>query len=78
MTVRVYLAAARVDNSSPQPGDLPVERVFINAGDVLEVWVETESPKSLEVGKAVSFVLRRPMDLGFARVTGTVKRRFYK
>lgn len=78
MTVRVYLAAARVDDSGPQPGDLPIERVFVNAGDVLEVWVETESPSVPAVGRQASFALRRPMDLGFDRVSGTIERKVRK
>ena len=78
VTVRVYLAAARVDDSSPLPGDLPIERVFINAGDVREVWVETESPSVPAVGRNVGFALRRPMEIGFGRVTGTVERKVIK
>jgi len=78
LTVRVYLAAARVDDTTPQPGDLPVERVFVNAGDVREVWVETESPSVPPMGRVASFALRRPMDLGFGRITGTVERKIDK
>ena len=78
MTFRVYLAAARVDDGAPQSSDLPVERVFVNASDVSEVWVETESQSVPDVGRAASFALRRSMDIGFTRVTGTVERKFRK
>jgi hypothetical protein len=78
MTFRVYLAAARVDDDAPQSSDLPVERVFVNASDVLEVWVETESHAVPDIGRAATFALRRPMDIGFTRVTGTVERKVHK
>jgi hypothetical protein len=78
MTLRVYLALARVDDGAPQASDLPVERVFVNASDVREVWVETESHAVPDVGRAASFALRRPMDIGFTRVTGTVERKVRK
>ena len=57
MTVRVYLAAARVSAEEPQPGDLPAERLFIHATDLPEVWVETESKAVPRRGRVVSFVL---------------------
>jgi hypothetical protein len=78
MTSRVYLAAARLLDEAPLPTDLPAERVFVNASDVPEVWVETESPSVPEVGKAVGFALRRSMNIGFIRVTGTIERRVSK
>ena len=78
MTFRVYLTAARVDDGAPQTSDLPVERVFVNASDVLEVWVETESQAVPDVGRAASFALQRPMDIGFSRVTGTIERKVSK
>lgn len=78
MTYRVYLAAPRFTDSPPTPSDLPAERVFVNATDVPEVWVETESTSVPEVGRLVSFALQRPLDIGFDRVTGTVERRVRK
>ena len=78
MTVRVYLAAARVAPGPPQPGDLPAERVFVHASEVPEVWVETESTAVPERGRAVAFALVRPMDLGFERISGTIERRVSK
>ncbi len=78
MTSRVYLAAARFLDEAPLPTDLPAERVFVNASDVPEVWVETESPSVPEVGKAVGFALRRSLNIGFIRVTGTIERRVSK
>lgn len=78
MTVRVYLAAARVVDEPPQPGDLVAERVFIHASDLPEVWVETEHQAVPERGKAVAFALARPMGLGFQRIFGTVERKVPK
>ena len=74
MTYRIYLASARFVDGSPQPSDLPVERVFVNASDVPEIWVETESRALPDVGRAASFTLRRSLDVGFMRITGTVVR----
>ncbi len=78
MTHRVYLAAARFADGPPQQTDLPVERVFIHAAAVAEIWVETESQSVPEAGKAVSFALSRPLNLGFERITGTVERKIRK
>lgn len=78
MTYRIYLAAPRFTDSPPSPSDLPAERVFVNATDVPEVWVETESTSVPEVGRLVSFALQRPLDIGFDRITGTVERRVQK
>jgi len=78
MTYRIYLAAPRFTDSPPTPSDLPAERVFVNASDVSEVWVETESTSVPEAGRLVSFALRRPLDIGFDHITGTVERRVQK
>jgi hypothetical protein len=78
MTVRVYLAAARLAPGPPRPGDLPAERLFVHASDLPEVWVETESGNVPEPGRSVSFVLSRPMRLGFERIIGTVERKVSK
>jgi hypothetical protein len=78
MTLRVYLKAARVDDGAPEPGDLPAERIFVHASEVPEVWVETESQAVPERGKAVSFALVRPMEIGFGRISGTIERRVAK
>ena len=78
MTTRVYLSAAQVRSGPPEPGDLPAERVFVNAGDVSEVWVETESGTVPERGRAVAFALIRPLDVGFERITGTIERTLVK
>jgi hypothetical protein len=74
----VYLASAVVRDEAMQPRDLPAERFFVNAAEVREVWVETESDKVPDVGKAASFALVNPMDLGFRRIIGTVERKFDK
>lgn len=78
MTYRVYLAAARLSDSLPEPSDLPAERVFVNASDVPEIWVETESHSVPEVGRVVSFALQRQLDIGFGRISGTIERRVRK
>lgn len=78
MTYRIYLAAPRFTDSPPTPSDLPAERVFVNATDVPEVWVETESTSVPEVGRIVSFALQRPLNIGFDRIMGTVERRVRK
>ena len=78
MTYRIYLASARFADGVPQPSDLLVERVFVNATDVPEIWVETESRALPDVGRAASFALRRSLDVGFMRVTGTVVRTVQK
>ncbi len=78
MTYRIYLAAPRFTDSAPTPSDLPAERVFVNATDVPEVWVETESTSVPDVGRLVSFALQRPLNIGFDRITGTVERRVRK
>ena len=78
MTTRVYLSAARVWPGPPESGDLPAERVFVNSGDVAEIWVETESNNVPDRGRAVSFALVRPLDIGFERVTGTIERTLQK
>ena len=74
MTIRVYLAAAKLTDGPPQAGDLPAERLFVHASEVPEVWVETESTAVPERGKAVAFALIRPMSLGVERITGTIER----
>lgn len=74
MTKRVYLAAVRLAAGPPQPADLPAERLFVNASDLQEVWVETESSAVPVRGKAVSFAFAKQMDLGIERITGTVER----
>jgi hypothetical protein len=78
MTVRVYLAAGTLLPGPPQPGDLPAERVFIHASDLPELWVETESGAVPDPGRAVTFALSRPLNLGFERITGTVERKVSK
>ena len=78
MTYRIYLAAAKVVDGKPGDSDVPVERVFVNASDVAEIWVETESVNAPEPGKAATFALRRDLSIGFTRITGTVERRVTK
>ena len=78
MTVRVYLAAARVINEPPQPGDLVAERFFVHASELPEVWVETEHLAVPERGKSVAFALARPMSIGFERIVGTIERKVPK
>ncbi|MCC6790899.1 MAG: hypothetical protein IT336_04390 [Thermomicrobiales bacterium] len=74
MTVRVYLAAGKLVSGPPEPGDIPAERVFVHAGELPELWVETESPAVPGPGKRVAFSLTSSEDFGFARVVGTVER----
>lgn len=80
MTFRIYLAAGTVlfDDDAPQPSDFPTERVFINASDVPEIWVETESNAAPDPGRSASFCLARPLSIGFSRVSGTVERKVRK
>lgn len=74
MTVRVYLAAARLVDGPLQPGDLPAERLFVHASDLPELWVETESLMVPAPGKSVGFFLSSTIDFGIRRITGTVER----
>ncbi len=62
----------------PRPNDLPIERVFVNATDVAEIWVETESQAVPDIGRAATFALQRPLNVGFVRITGTVERKVQK
>lgn len=78
MTTRVYLQAGRLLPGPPEFDDLPAERVFVHASDAPELWVETESTAVPEPGKAVSFALLHPLDIGFIRICGTVERRVHK
>ncbi len=78
MTIRVYLGAAKLLSETPQPTDLPAERIFIHASQVPEVWVETESTAVPDRGRAVAFALAWHMDIGFERVIGTVERQVQK
>lgn len=78
MTTRVYLASVTFRDGPMEPRDLPVERVFVNAASVEEVWVETESDAVPDIGRAVAFSLMVPMNLGFRRITGTVERKLDK
>jgi hypothetical protein len=78
MTHRLYLTAVRFENGDASDSDIPVERVFVNASDVPEIWVETETASPPGPGKAVTFALRRDLSLGFMRVIGTVERRVAK
>ncbi len=78
MTTRVYLASATLRDGPMEPRDLPAERLFVNASDVEEVWVETESDAVPDAGRAVAFSLIISSDIGFRRVTGTVERKIDK
>lgn len=74
MTTRVYLQSAKLLPGPPEAGDLPIERLFVNASVVRELWVETESPSVPAVGRAASFALSRSLDIGVGRVIGTIER----
>ena len=74
MTVRVYLQAVQLLPGPAVEGDLPAERVFIHASDLPEFWIETESANVPERGRSVTFVLARPMGIGFERISGSVER----
>lgn len=78
MTTRLYLAAVRFLDGPTQQDDILIERVFVNASDVPEIWVETENTTVPDRGKAATFALGRPMGLGFTRVCGTVERTLNK
>jgi hypothetical protein len=78
MTVRVYLQAGRFYDEAPQPGDLLAERLFVQAGEFTETWVETEMTNVPPVGKSVAFSIPLVSGSGLQRVTGTVERRVNK
>lgn len=78
MTTRVYLASAMVREEPMEARDLPAERFFVNASDVKEVWVETESDKVPDIGRVATFALVSPIGIGFRRITGTVERKIDK
>lgn len=74
MTVRIYLGAVSVLDGPPQPGDIPAERLFIDASELGEIWVDTEHSAVPEVGRSITFSFPRPLGIGFERVSGTVER----
>lgn len=74
MTVRVYLAPAKLLEGPAEPDDLPAERLFVHAGELPELWVETESRRVPPPGKSVAFSLARFHGLGIERIVGTVER----
>lgn len=78
MTTRIYLASATFRDEPMQPKDIAAERVFVNAGDVKEVWIETESDNVPDIGRAVSFSLVNSLEIGFRRITGTIERKLDK
>lgn len=78
MPIRLFLTSAKVVDGPAAPGDIPVERFFVNASEVPEVWVDTEATNIPPTGKAASFVLARQLDLGFVRITGTIERKVQK
>lgn len=78
MPIRLFLASARVHDGPAEKGDIPVDRFFVNASDVPEVWVDTESAITPDRGKSATFLLARNLDIGFTRITGTVERKVQK
>lgn len=74
MTVRIYLGAVSVLGGPPQSGDIPAERLFIDASELGEIWVDTEHSAVPEVGRSITFSFPRPLGIGFERVSGTVER----
>lgn len=74
MRTRLFLKAVEVHAGEGQDGDIPVERFFVNAGDLPEVWVDVEAATVPVKGRSVTFVLARDLGLGFTRITGTVER----
>lgn len=78
MPVRLFLTSAKILDGEPEADDIPVERFFINASDVPEVWVDTESMRIPERGKSATFSLARDMRLGFTRISGTIERQVQK
>lgn len=78
MPIRLFLASVKVLEGPVVQGDIPVERFFVNASDVPEVWVDTEATNIPSTGKAASFVLARDLSLGFFRISGTIERKVQK
>ncbi len=78
MPIRLFLTSARVHDGPAGEGDIPVDRFFVNASEVPEVWVDTESSITPERGKSATFLLIRNLDLGFTRITGTIERKVQK
>jgi hypothetical protein len=78
MTTRVYLTAPIFADGNADPTDLPAERIFVNASEVPEIWVETESAAVADVGKVASFYIGRSLAIGFSRISGTVERKIQK
>ncbi len=74
MTVRVYLGAVTVLEGPPEPGDIPGERLFIDASDLSEIWIDTEQTALPDPGRPITFSFTRPLGIGFERVTGTIER----
>jgi hypothetical protein len=74
VTIRVYLASAKLLEGPAEPVDLPAERLFVHASEFPELWVETESMAVPPPGRSVSFSLTRVQDLGIERIVGTVER----
>jgi len=75
MTVRLFLTSVKILEGTPETGDVLVERLFINASELSEVWVDTESARTPDRGKSAVFALARDMRLGFVRISGTVERK---
>lgn len=78
MRTRAYLRSARISDGPNEDGDILVERFFVNASDVPEVWVDIEGSDVPEPGRAATFALARDLGLGFVRVTGTIERTVQK
>lgn len=78
MPIRLFLTSARILEGPPGKDDIPVERFFVNASEVSEVWVDTEAATTPDPGKAATFVLARSLNIGFTRITGTVERKVQK
>lgn len=78
MPVRLFLTSAKVLEGPVSPGDIPVERFFVNASEVSEVWVDTDAATVPETGRAATFALARNLDIGFLRISGTIERKVQK
>ena len=78
MPIRLFLRSVKVMEGPVTRGDIPVERFFVNAAEVSEIWVDTNAATTPETGKAATFVLARNLDIGFLRISGTVERKVQK
>lgn len=78
MPIRLFLTSVKFLDGPAQGADITFERLFINASEVPEFWVDTDAASTPENGKAATFVLVRNLDIGFRRISGTIERKVQK